>query len=1829
MAIPVSSEFDLFDWNSRFASTADAGDNSLVDVADGLSTAVDSLPATSKYLETALRVAVRSDAIGSAISNKDETLVRVSSAAPTIGTTFTFEFDISLSTDMPKDFDDDGHRIYVGVSTSAGVSAGFLFSYAGIAIAAHQHDTPTILAGSADYLFDDDGNLRPTVSIRATVSAGVMKLYIGATSEVYDSTKTSWADTYRAVISYELAVPSYVATYGSGLTIYASSQSLPRLKEQDPNTDATAGQSTLLLLHSLRVSSSVLVPPTKPTAVVSAPAQVQLNTLSTALGGNSFDANGLPLNFTWDVLQLPKGSDVLLSGATYSAASIGVEADDNAITLTHKVAHTDGNAYSLVLVKDTVANGMLSTALVGTVITVTLPIDGTSAVTATAADLVRALADPTKAGYNAKVAALLSADNLGTSDGSGLLIEETVLFSGGAGSVDQDIVFIPDVLGNYEFGLTVDNGVLYSEQTSVSMLVTETAQLLQHAPSGSFIFDYLTDFWKLVGDKEQLSTFWSAVTQVVASDTLIAWQNDYSKALRDLSRRFQRRWLSYSHREDLTGPSLVVPTTNQTLPVTVTSVASTDLSPSATYAGGAGVQPFETGKLLVTSSNYPPLIVDVAKITDANGTGAWLLEASGNAFPLYKEVTSNPGGYFEKDTTLPVVSPTVSSLFRSPTYELATTDTTHKIRLNRESGAIVADILSLFPNKLDNTVELSTSGLVDARPIDWDLVAPTTDAYVKATPYWEMPAGSDLSVLGLGLGDYAELELIDPYTAEKVVVYAGVLAVDKFRVFLDWRPVLGLLNASAAAQAQVGQQTVWVESDLGTLAMTLVACFRHKNTSSRADLKHVPTLGGTTTQTLFENTDYSVDGDLLAFTDVLSGTATTNGSTEVVLTDVVAKNGVDLTGGVAALWAKGLTTLVLGTGDAGVYQVVGSTTTGKLILDRPPAVTGSFDCWAPVFSYSNPASDRYWAELSYFDNWQSIQSNFGVLVGMPKELVDSYDPDVEYLPLIRGVWFAFVNGPSIGNLQLAVQAMFNLPFVERDGQIVAIIEATLSTEGTIVVDVGNGDQKAYRFPYGSTLAVNPATGRTITAYPLVNDTGNLTDVQAARLADSQVAAYTKLVDVVRIDDYISDPDRIAAALPGQEIIRKYHTFVVDVPLNVTNSAEVFPLVQQFLNEAKPAHTNFILTGTLGIVDDVDHSSSLSVNPTLKLRDTPHTAAFTALKTDAGAFGQAKVPAASELLLWPEEKTKAANGKIPGTVSVINGSNTIGTSIDMTTYVEAGTVIQIDNGGAFVAYTVVSATASDILLTGNYTGTPAGAREIWGTMQYPDVKEKYESGYVEGVLNDYSGDGSWNSRYGVVDMVNSLNPDIDVVDSHIWVPVLKSTGGAQDDLEFEIGELVEILDDTVVDSVSIWSTSPPIIVHIGAGVHPKIPFGVLSPQNEHPYTFIVLGFNHELYDTVDNFGNEARLDAIKEAVDRLVGPVRLVGKTSGAIATPTVYIDRDNIAHTQYFLLDTIFSVDKLVEWNPRLRTNIQATRYIPEPGVVIDTIQDNAGVFDTDIGTNPDQYLTAQKHSMQVQQHPYDPDLVAHPLNTQFVPSLGTGMYMDWDLTGVPSTKAAYEFRFGYTDVGDLTLTPTDRDKFTPDAALPIQNTHVGMRVVGRTFDHYTHGYTQFYIPAPEIKKVIGLVGAPYDIRLEGHYFVDDDSTRVAVPDNTASSFDGDYGGCWIFMREVATGTETAVVTWTFETGVNPGKFVIGVPAVAGAVQQTSTGHVLEFVVPPLTTNGAYDIIVRNYRPWQMKAGPPKQFFHMDEAIALNAYYHVSGGGSYVGGAWGTSGWGV
>jgi len=228
-----------------------------------------------------------------------------------------------------------------------------------------------------------------------------------------------------------------------------------------------------------------------------------------------------------------------------------------------------------------------------------------------------------------------------------------------------------------------------------------------------------------------------------------------------------------------------------------------------------------------------------------------------------------------------------------------------------------------------------------------------------------------------------------------------------------------------------------------------------------------------------------------------------------------------------------------------------------------------------VFTPGSPAPDMLWAECSMINNDPVIESNFGRLVGVPKEALTNQLLRISYLSSVKGLWYAVMNGPTFANIRLGLQIIMGLPYAESRGLIIqnnidfASEPSGLMLSRLLVEDLdeyGNptGRRRIYYYPTSLGLEINPSTGLTYALGDIVEQ-------------------WAPLSKGVEVEDYVKDPEWWKKALAGQEIL-KYFVFRAVIDAEVFTLDDVLAAVD-FLNKIKPAYVRVITSALKRLTDD--------------------------------------------------------------------------------------------------------------------------------------------------------------------------------------------------------------------------------------------------------------------------------------------------------------------------------------------------------------------------------------------------------------------------------------------------------------------------------------------------------------------------------------------------------------------------------------------------------------------------------------------------------------------
>lgn len=272
--------------------------------------------------------------------------------------------------------------------------------------------------------------------------------------------------------------------------------------------------------------------------------------------------------------------------------------------------------------------------------------------------------------------------------------------------------------------------------------------------------------------------------------------------------------------------------------------------------------------------------------------------------------------------------------------------------------------------------------------------------------------------------------------------------------------------------------------------------------------------------------------------------------------------------------------------------------------------SGHFLRFTPgTFTADKPAPDRLWAEVSFFNNNDNIENNFGILVGLTRDDIASVSTDLNYRQAVSGIMFAYLRGSALEKVRLGAQILLGLPFAENRGIIRSIEnDYRLDIHGTpilgrlLIEDIDNvgqalGTQRIYTFPIeeGSVLAgleTSPVTG-------VEYKVGDV------------VEKFAALSKGVEISDYVSSP--LDSNFTVKRSLQQFHSLRLRVNDNLFTLNEI-GLVSTFLKRITPSYVAFFLSSlseffdTVKIVDTgfykialqtVDNAS-LCVPPTMML-----------------------------------------------------------------------------------------------------------------------------------------------------------------------------------------------------------------------------------------------------------------------------------------------------------------------------------------------------------------------------------------------------------------------------------------------------------------------------------------------------------------------------------------------------------------------------------------------------------------------------------------------------
>ena len=413
-----------------------------------------------------------------------------------------FTFETVFTPDiLPAGMDKLGeYRLFIGVFDKQDNAGGILISKSGIALVSAFGSTAFVLPGS-QHIFEE--GIEYILRIVVDGDEDLMHLYVTKTSELLLTGQ---------VLRYTSAAPVTPAGTPDSFRVEVMGEA---------NLEVTARFS------AFRCNcTEALIPNRRPIADAGMDQTANLGSAITHDGRNSYDPEGLPITYLWDLVEAPDKSRYKITGN-------GSTTDDGDADGFTTIFNGGTDSFSS-------ANAPLLQPGDALVIEDVVYEVGTS----------RWLLD-SETGKYVRDSGLWNDDELViTTDTipdslSGVfysVLHSSTYFND---RTFPDPVAIPDLSGIFMVRLVVNDGELDSLPATSLLNVAQTSVAMGCIPEVSWIWNLLSDFWNLLEDREIVETAWSGFAQAAAAQLMTAWQIDYNKSLLDIQRVFQRRWLNY------------------------------------------------------------------------------------------------------------------------------------------------------------------------------------------------------------------------------------------------------------------------------------------------------------------------------------------------------------------------------------------------------------------------------------------------------------------------------------------------------------------------------------------------------------------------------------------------------------------------------------------------------------------------------------------------------------------------------------------------------------------------------------------------------------------------------------------------------------------------------------------------------------------------------------------------------------------------------------------------------------------------------------------------------------------------------------------------------------------------------------------------------------------------------------------------------------------------------------------------------------------------------------------------------------------------------------
>ncbi len=247
--------------------------------------------------------------------------------------------------------------------------------------------------------------------------------------------------------------------------------------------------------------------------------------------------------------------------------------------------------------------------------------------------------------------------------------------------------------------------------------------------------------------------------------------------------------------------------------------------------------------------------------------------------------------------------------------------------------------------------------------------------------------------------------------------------------------------------------------------------------------------------------------------------------------------------------------------------------------------------------------ETLWCESAVVDNNHAVDLNFGSLVKFSYDKWYSLALDTDYKSVVLAILLARMTSPSLSNIQRLTSNVLGIPFTDTKSRIVDINENFMLSDvdgitpvlSSMIVEeiddlgVPTGIYKNIKFKPNTIftnsdftgLAINPATGNKY------------------KIGDTVEQFATIALGVV-IEDLYNEEGRKRL----KNVVDR-HRFKVTISADAANlTGDLLNIVRSFLIDIKPAYTNFILSVSKFLFDDIIIEEDITLRVKTRFFDNP-------------------------------------------------------------------------------------------------------------------------------------------------------------------------------------------------------------------------------------------------------------------------------------------------------------------------------------------------------------------------------------------------------------------------------------------------------------------------------------------------------------------------------------------------------------------------------------------------------------------------------------------------